>query len=174
MKESVKSHIWMSVSSLLLCFFCNYCQLLRDSITTDSRLPVLQRMIVLLINCPFSRQSTVQIGNQLPGLKMKSIIVGGVSGDQVSVQQGFYGCMQVWNEKCSNKLWTSKKIPMWKCWVLFFVHHWTFLFPPSTYLRIKILNSTHFPRCKSGLTGEQRLKKNLADVSFLLWCSLMD
>uniref|UniRef100_A0A8C3LCN8 Cadherin EGF LAG seven-pass G-type receptor 1 n=1 Tax=Chrysolophus pictus TaxID=9089 RepID=A0A8C3LCN8_CHRPC len=29
-------------------------------------------------------QSTVQIGNQLPGLKMKSIIVGGVSGDQVS------------------------------------------------------------------------------------------
>uniref|UniRef100_A0A8D2LNR3 Cadherin EGF LAG seven-pass G-type receptor 1 n=1 Tax=Varanus komodoensis TaxID=61221 RepID=A0A8D2LNR3_VARKO len=39
-------------------------------------------------------QSTVQIGNQLPGLKMKSIIVGGVSGDQVSVQQGFYGCLQ--------------------------------------------------------------------------------
>ncbi|KAM6290574.1 cadherin EGF LAG seven-pass G-type receptor 1 isoform 3-T3 [Porphyrio hochstetteri] len=39
-------------------------------------------------------QSTVQIGNQLPGLKMKSIVVGGVSGDQVSVQQGFYGCMQ--------------------------------------------------------------------------------
>uniref|UniRef100_A0A803WDX6 Cadherin EGF LAG seven-pass G-type receptor 1 n=1 Tax=Ficedula albicollis TaxID=59894 RepID=A0A803WDX6_FICAL len=42
----------------------------------------------------FSSQSSVQIGNQLPGLKMKSIIVGGVSGDQVSVQQGFYGCMQ--------------------------------------------------------------------------------
>ncbi|ETE72553.1 Cadherin EGF LAG seven-pass G-type receptor 1, partial [Ophiophagus hannah] len=39
-------------------------------------------------------QSTVQIGNQLPGLKMKSIIVGGVSGDLVSVQQGFYGCLQ--------------------------------------------------------------------------------
>nr|XP_008109818.1 PREDICTED: cadherin EGF LAG seven-pass G-type receptor 1 [Anolis carolinensis] len=39
-------------------------------------------------------QSTVQIGNQLPGLKMKSIIVGGVSGDHVSVQQGFYGCLQ--------------------------------------------------------------------------------
>uniref|UniRef100_A0A8C8SDX6 Cadherin EGF LAG seven-pass G-type receptor 1 n=1 Tax=Pelusios castaneus TaxID=367368 RepID=A0A8C8SDX6_9SAUR len=32
--------------------------------------------------------------NSLPGLKMKSIIVGGISGDQVSVQQGFYGCMQ--------------------------------------------------------------------------------
>ncbi|XP_009997755.1 PREDICTED: cadherin EGF LAG seven-pass G-type receptor 1 [Chaetura pelagica] len=39
-------------------------------------------------------QSSVQIGNQLPGLKMKSIIVGGVSGEQLSVQQGFYGCMQ--------------------------------------------------------------------------------
>ncbi|XP_034297968.1 cadherin EGF LAG seven-pass G-type receptor 1 isoform X2 [Pantherophis guttatus] len=39
-------------------------------------------------------QSTVQIGNQLPGLKMKSIIVGGVSGDLASVQQGFYGCLQ--------------------------------------------------------------------------------
>ncbi|KAJ6666417.1 hypothetical protein lerEdw1_000691 [Lerista edwardsae] len=39
-------------------------------------------------------QGTVQIGNQLPGLKMKSIIVGGVSGDHVSVQQGFYGCLQ--------------------------------------------------------------------------------
>ncbi|XP_066489731.1 cadherin EGF LAG seven-pass G-type receptor 1 [Tiliqua scincoides] len=39
-------------------------------------------------------QSTVQIGNQLPGLKMKSIIVGGVSGDDFSVQHGFYGCLQ--------------------------------------------------------------------------------
>ncbi|XP_042323272.1 cadherin EGF LAG seven-pass G-type receptor 1 isoform X2 [Sceloporus undulatus] len=39
-------------------------------------------------------QSTIKIGNQLPGLKMKSIIVGGVSGDHVSVQQGFYGCLQ--------------------------------------------------------------------------------
>ncbi|XP_071589956.1 cadherin EGF LAG seven-pass G-type receptor 1 isoform X6 [Heliangelus exortis] len=39
-------------------------------------------------------QSSVQIGNQLPGLKMKHIVVGGVPGDQVSVQQGFYGCMQ--------------------------------------------------------------------------------
>lgn len=50
---------------------------------------------LLLTDYPFPQQSTVQIGNQLPGLKMKSIIVGGVSGDQVSVQQGFYGCMQV-------------------------------------------------------------------------------
>ncbi|XP_038612021.1 cadherin EGF LAG seven-pass G-type receptor 1 [Tachyglossus aculeatus] len=39
-------------------------------------------------------QSTVQIGNQLPGLKMKSVIVGGISEDKVSVQQGFHGCMQ--------------------------------------------------------------------------------
>lgn len=41
-------------------------------------------------------QDTVQIGNQLPGLKMRSLIVGGVSEDKVSVRQGFRGCMQVW------------------------------------------------------------------------------
>ncbi|XP_006866949.1 PREDICTED: cadherin EGF LAG seven-pass G-type receptor 1, partial [Chrysochloris asiatica] len=39
-------------------------------------------------------ESIVQIGNQLPGLKMKSIIVGGMSEDKVSVRQGFRGCMQ--------------------------------------------------------------------------------
>lgn len=40
-------------------------------------------------------QDTVQIGNQLPGLKMRSIVVGGVSEDKVSVQRGFRGCIQV-------------------------------------------------------------------------------
>ncbi|XP_064139430.1 cadherin EGF LAG seven-pass G-type receptor 1 isoform X1 [Loxodonta africana] len=39
-------------------------------------------------------QSTVQIGNQLPGLKMRSIVVGGTSEDKVSVRRGFRGCMQ--------------------------------------------------------------------------------
>ncbi|XP_036134132.1 cadherin EGF LAG seven-pass G-type receptor 1 [Molossus molossus] len=39
-------------------------------------------------------QDTVQIGNQLPGLKMRSIVVGGVSEDKVSVRRGFRGCMQ--------------------------------------------------------------------------------
>ncbi|KAM9230327.1 cadherin EGF LAG seven-pass G-type receptor 1 isoform 1-T1 [Dugong dugon] len=39
-------------------------------------------------------QSAVQIGNQLPGLKMRSIVVGGMSADKVSVRQGFRGCMQ--------------------------------------------------------------------------------
>ncbi|XP_049550558.1 cadherin EGF LAG seven-pass G-type receptor 1 isoform X4 [Orcinus orca] len=39
-------------------------------------------------------QDTVQIGNQLPGLKMRSLIVGGVSEDKVSVRRGFRGCMQ--------------------------------------------------------------------------------
>ncbi|XP_069855921.1 cadherin EGF LAG seven-pass G-type receptor 1 isoform X2 [Dipodomys merriami] len=39
-------------------------------------------------------QNTVQIGNQLPGLKMHSVAVGGVSEDQVSVRRGFRGCMQ--------------------------------------------------------------------------------
>lgn len=37
----------------------------------------------------------MQIGNQLPGLKMRSIVVGGVSEDKVSVRRGFRGCMQV-------------------------------------------------------------------------------
>lgn len=44
---------------------------------------------------PSSSQDTVQIGNQLPGLKMRSIVVGGVSEDKVSVRHGFRGCMQV-------------------------------------------------------------------------------
>ncbi|EPY87027.1 cadherin EGF LAG seven-pass G-type receptor 1-like protein [Camelus ferus] len=39
-------------------------------------------------------QETVQIGNQLPGLRMRSIIVGGVSEDKVSVHRGFRGCMK--------------------------------------------------------------------------------
>ncbi|XP_010857895.1 PREDICTED: cadherin EGF LAG seven-pass G-type receptor 1 [Bison bison bison] len=39
-------------------------------------------------------QDTVQIGNQLPGLRMRSLIVGGVSEDKVSVRRGFRGCMQ--------------------------------------------------------------------------------
>ncbi|XP_048195279.1 cadherin EGF LAG seven-pass G-type receptor 1 [Perognathus longimembris pacificus] len=39
-------------------------------------------------------QSTVQIGNQLPGLRMRSVAVGGVSEDKVSVRRGFRGCMQ--------------------------------------------------------------------------------
>ncbi|XP_078305425.1 cadherin EGF LAG seven-pass G-type receptor 1 isoform X1 [Panthera onca] len=39
-------------------------------------------------------QDTVQIGNQLPGLKMRSIVVGGVSEDKVSVHRGFRGCIQ--------------------------------------------------------------------------------
>lgn len=37
----------------------------------------------------------MQIGNQLPGLKMRSIVVGGESEDKVSVRRGFRGCMQV-------------------------------------------------------------------------------
>lgn len=154
MNKSIKSHIQMSSSSLIWCFFCN---LLWATIWLhhyENRLSMSQRVIGLLINCPFPQQSTVQIGNQLPGLKMKSIIVGGVSGDQVSVQQGFYGCMQVRNEKCSNELWTFKKIPMWKRGVFFFIHPWTFLLPPSKYLRIKILKSPHIPRYKSDFAGE--------------------
>ncbi|XP_032738655.1 cadherin EGF LAG seven-pass G-type receptor 1 [Lontra canadensis] len=39
-------------------------------------------------------QDTVQIGNQLPGLRMRSVVVGGVSEDKVTVRHGFRGCMQ--------------------------------------------------------------------------------
>lgn len=42
-----------------------------------------------------SLQNTVQIGNQLPGLKMRSVVIGGLSEDKVSVRRGFRGCMQV-------------------------------------------------------------------------------
>lgn len=40
---------------------------------------------------------------------MKSIIVGGVSGDQVSVQQGFYGCLQVRAEISNEGMFTHEK-----------------------------------------------------------------
>ncbi|XP_037369268.1 cadherin EGF LAG seven-pass G-type receptor 1 [Talpa occidentalis] len=39
-------------------------------------------------------QDAMQIGNRLPGLKMRSVVVGGVSEDKVSVRRGFRGCMQ--------------------------------------------------------------------------------
>ncbi|MEE6481192.1 hypothetical protein FKM82_012777 [Ascaphus truei] len=39
-------------------------------------------------------QNTVEIGNELPGLKLKSIFVGGLSSSQGTVQQGFNGCMK--------------------------------------------------------------------------------
>ncbi|XP_036157857.1 cadherin EGF LAG seven-pass G-type receptor 1 isoform X1 [Myotis myotis] len=39
-------------------------------------------------------QDTVQIGNRLPGLRLRSVVLGGVSEDKVSVQRGFRGCMQ--------------------------------------------------------------------------------
>ncbi|XP_035281502.1 cadherin EGF LAG seven-pass G-type receptor 1-like isoform X1 [Anguilla anguilla] len=39
-------------------------------------------------------QRTVEIGNELPGLKLKSLFVGGLLKKDGSVQQGFQGCMQ--------------------------------------------------------------------------------
>ncbi|KAG8439892.1 hypothetical protein GDO86_005888 [Hymenochirus boettgeri] len=39
-------------------------------------------------------QSSVEIGNDLPGLKLKSIFVGGLSSTDGGVQQGFTGCMK--------------------------------------------------------------------------------
>ncbi|XP_072003202.1 cadherin EGF LAG seven-pass G-type receptor 1 isoform X3 [Engystomops pustulosus] len=39
-------------------------------------------------------QNSVEIGNDLPGLKLKAIFVGGLSGSDGLVTQGFYGCMK--------------------------------------------------------------------------------
>nr|KAF6277507.1 cadherin EGF LAG seven-pass G-type receptor 1 [Pipistrellus kuhlii] len=39
-------------------------------------------------------QDTVQIGNRLPGLRLRSVVLGGVPEDTVSVRRGFRGCMQ--------------------------------------------------------------------------------
>ncbi|XP_058164928.1 cadherin EGF LAG seven-pass G-type receptor 1 isoform X2 [Dasypus novemcinctus] len=39
-------------------------------------------------------QNTVQVWSQLPGLKMRSLVIGGVSEDKISVQRGFRGCLQ--------------------------------------------------------------------------------
>eukprot|EP00079_Xenopus_tropicalis_P015439 XP_004913058.1 PREDICTED: cadherin EGF LAG seven-pass G-type receptor 1 isoform X2 [Xenopus tropicalis] len=39
-------------------------------------------------------QSSVEIGNELPGLKLKSIFVGGLSSNDGGVDQGFNGCMK--------------------------------------------------------------------------------
>ncbi|XP_041442377.1 cadherin EGF LAG seven-pass G-type receptor 1 isoform X2 [Xenopus laevis] len=39
-------------------------------------------------------QNSVEIGNELPGLKLKSIFVGGLSSKDGGVDQGFSGCMK--------------------------------------------------------------------------------
>uniref|UniRef100_A0A8C2H803 Cadherin EGF LAG seven-pass G-type receptor 1a n=1 Tax=Cyprinus carpio TaxID=7962 RepID=A0A8C2H803_CYPCA len=40
-------------------------------------------------------QKSAEIGNQLPGLKLRSLFIGGLLGQSNSVEQGFKGCMQV-------------------------------------------------------------------------------
>ncbi|XP_066525030.1 cadherin EGF LAG seven-pass G-type receptor 1 [Hoplias malabaricus] len=37
---------------------------------------------------------SVEIGNELPGLKVKSLFIGGLQGEKNNVLQGFQGCMQ--------------------------------------------------------------------------------
>ncbi|XP_076860885.1 LOW QUALITY PROTEIN: cadherin EGF LAG seven-pass G-type receptor 1 [Brachyhypopomus gauderio] len=39
-------------------------------------------------------KKSAEIGNELPGLKIKSLFVGGLQGDDNTVMQGFQGCMQ--------------------------------------------------------------------------------
>uniref|UniRef100_A0A672RTG7 Cadherin EGF LAG seven-pass G-type receptor 1-like n=1 Tax=Sinocyclocheilus grahami TaxID=75366 RepID=A0A672RTG7_SINGR len=38
---------------------------------------------------------SAEIGNELPGLKLRSLFIGGLQGQSNSIQQGFKGCMQV-------------------------------------------------------------------------------
>lgn len=40
-------------------------------------------------------QKSVDIGNEIPGLKISSLYVGGVQGEHNNVLQGFKGCIQV-------------------------------------------------------------------------------
>lgn len=44
---------------------------------------------------PLSTQNKADIGGMLPGLTIRSMVVGGASEDKVSVRRGFRGCMQV-------------------------------------------------------------------------------
>uniref|UniRef100_A0A671R1R9 Cadherin EGF LAG seven-pass G-type receptor 1-like n=1 Tax=Sinocyclocheilus anshuiensis TaxID=1608454 RepID=A0A671R1R9_9TELE len=39
-------------------------------------------------------QKSAEIGNELPGLKLRSLFIGGLQGQSNSIQQGFKGCMQ--------------------------------------------------------------------------------
>ncbi|KAK1327627.1 hypothetical protein QTO34_012916 [Cnephaeus nilssonii] len=47
------------------------------------------------LTSPLALRDTVQIGNRLPGLRLRSVVLGGVSEDKVTVRRGFRGCMQV-------------------------------------------------------------------------------
>lgn len=40
-------------------------------------------------------QRSVEIGNELPGLKIRSLYIGGLQGENNNVLQGFQGCIQV-------------------------------------------------------------------------------
>uniref|UniRef100_A0A671R1N7 Cadherin EGF LAG seven-pass G-type receptor 1-like n=1 Tax=Sinocyclocheilus anshuiensis TaxID=1608454 RepID=A0A671R1N7_9TELE len=42
----------------------------------------------------FLDYNMVMIGNELPGLKLRSLFIGGLQGQSNSIQQGFKGCMQ--------------------------------------------------------------------------------
>nr|XP_037863230.1 cadherin EGF LAG seven-pass G-type receptor 1 isoform X3 [Chlorocebus sabaeus] len=45
-------------------------------------------------SAPLSTQNRADIGGMLPGLTIRSVVVGGASEDKVSVHHGFRGCMQ--------------------------------------------------------------------------------
>ena len=45
--------------------------------------------------CVCVSQRSVEIGNELPGLKVTTLFVGGLLGEGNHVTQGFTGCIQV-------------------------------------------------------------------------------
>lgn len=45
--------------------------------------------------CLIFKQKSVEIGNDLPGLKLQTLHVGGLPGERNDVIKGFVGCIQV-------------------------------------------------------------------------------
>uniref|UniRef100_A0A8C1WYJ9 Cadherin EGF LAG seven-pass G-type receptor 1b n=1 Tax=Cyprinus carpio TaxID=7962 RepID=A0A8C1WYJ9_CYPCA len=46
-------------------------------------------------------QSAVEIGNELPGLKLRNLFIGGLLKKNGTVQAGFTGCIQVYSHTCT-------------------------------------------------------------------------
>lgn len=45
--------------------------------------------------CLIFKQKSIEIGNDLPGLKLQTLHVGGLPGERNDVIKGFVGCIQV-------------------------------------------------------------------------------
>lgn len=58
------------------------------------------------------KQKSVEIGHDLPGLKLRTLHVGGLPGTVNRVNKGFVGCIQVGRIVCA-----SKCSHLLKCWI---------------------------------------------------------